>query len=79
MGYTRQQWHDAMVRSAGADERGRTAAISLSALAGAVILVLGWNSGHIRHPVLVVIGAAILVAAVVQFALFVHRRLRGSQ
>ena len=79
MGYTRQQWHDAMLSSAGADERGRTAAISLSALAGAVILVIGWNSGHIRHPVLVAVGAAVLVAAVVQFVVFVLRRLRSSQ
>jgi hypothetical protein len=76
--YTRQQWRDALVRSADAGERARTAGISLSAFVGAIVLLVGWNSGHLRHPVLVVIGGAFLVASLLQFVLFVLRRLRAS-
>jgi len=42
------------------------------------VLLVGWNSGHLRHPVLVVIGGAFLVASLLQFVLFVLRRLRAS-
>jgi hypothetical protein len=78
MAHTRQEWRDAMFRPPADEDRARTAAVSLSGLVGAILLVLGWHSGHIHNRLLVILGAVLLIAAVVQFAVFIFARLRGS-
>jgi peptidoglycan/LPS O-acetylase OafA/YrhL len=78
MAHTRQEWRDAMFRRADEAERPRAAAVTLSGFAGAILLVAGWNGGHIHNRFLVALGAALLLACLVQFALFVLGRLRRS-
>ncbi|HXY45081.1 MAG TPA: hypothetical protein VEH29_12915 [Acidimicrobiales bacterium] len=78
MAHTRKEWHDAIFRRASEAERPRAAAVTLSGFLGAIILVVGWSGGHAHNRVLVTLGAVLLLAAVVQFALFVRRRLHSS-